>query len=88
MQTGNHGRKDKTDSKENVKIEGKHSTRKATGTWMEGMQTTSEEHMTWQRSAKKKKKKQKGKHQSDGKENIEGRGHRKQRRDFQHRDSH
>ena len=67
MRTGNHARKEKTDSKENVKIEGEHSTRKATGTWAEGMQMTSEEHMTWQRSAKKRRKSRKGSIRAMGK---------------------
>ena len=93
MKTGKHSKKEKIDSEENAKIEEKHSTRKQTGEWMEDMQTTFEEHTTWQRSAKKKKQKQAGKQQSDGKENNKGRNHRKQRRDFkrrefQHRDSH
>ena len=74
MRTGNHARKEKTDSKENAKTEEKHSTRKATGTWTEDMQMTSEEHTIWQRSAQKKKKmqkeKRKEKQQNDGKENI------------------
>ena len=61
MKTGNHSKKEKIDSEENAKIEEKHSTRKQTGAWAEGMQMTSEEHTTWQRSAKKKRQRQEGK---------------------------
>ena len=68
MRTGNHARKEKTDSKENAKKEEKHTTRKATGTWQKGTQKTSEGHMIWRRFAKTKRKKQKQKKKQQQKE--------------------
>ena len=88
MRTGKHGRKGKTDSKEKARREGKHSTRKAIGTWTEDTRMTFEGHMIWQRFAKKEKgkQKQKKKLQNGGEENIRERNHQERHREFQHRD--
>ena len=77
MRTGNHARKEKTDSKENAKKEEKHTTRKATGTWQKGTQKTSEGHMIRRRFEKKKKQKQKKKQQQKEKQQNDGKGHTK-----------